>query len=200
MGDRGRPAGLGNVQYPAKGSLRVDAVLMTGAEAGLPVLFVEVGHGTETRPPLAKRLTDYRRFFRRTLKGTDQREISFWRTLYDNNVTAPAQADEKEKRQRAAEREARRPVGERCGEKFTDERWEETRARGGAWKASDLSVCGSCHADDVARKEAAAEAAHRQAAYSRSRRTTATRMCPLDQAGWWCSGRFRSCRAGTRQS
>ncbi|WP_436942653.1 hypothetical protein [Streptomyces sp. SudanB66_2053] len=31
-------------------------------------------------------------------------------------------------------------------------------------KAGDLSLCGDCHADDVAREEAAAEAAHLQAA------------------------------------
>ncbi|MEU9984840.1 hypothetical protein [Streptomyces sp. NPDC050856] len=40
----------------------------------------------------------------------------------------------------------------------TDQRWEETTART-AWKAGDLAVCGTCHADDVAREEAAAEAA-----------------------------------------
>lgn len=67
-------------------------------------------------------------------------------------------AEEKDQRQRAAEREAQRPVCSRCGAKFTDQRWEETTARPGAWKAGDLSVCGSCHGDDVARKEAAAEA------------------------------------------
>jgi hypothetical protein len=39
----------------------------------------------------------------------------------------------------------------------------ETTART-AWKAGDLPVCGSCHADDVAREEAAAEAACLQAA------------------------------------
>ncbi|WP_327259915.1 MULTISPECIES: replication-relaxation family protein [unclassified Streptomyces] len=65
-----------------------------------------------------------------------------------------AQADAAEERQRAADREARRPVCERCGRKFTDQRWEETSARD-AWKAGDLSVCGSCHADGVTRKEVA---------------------------------------------
>jgi ribosome-binding protein aMBF1 (putative translation factor) len=33
-----------------------------------------------------------------------------------------------------------------------------------AWSAGDLSVCGTCHADDVARQKATAEAARRQAA------------------------------------
>lgn len=75
-----------------------------------------------------------------------------------------AQADAEEERHRAAEREARRPVCSRCGVKFTDQRWEETTAWGGSWKAGDLSVCGACHADDVARQEAAAEAARRQVA------------------------------------
>ncbi|MGW0771573.1 hypothetical protein [Streptomyces sp. NPDC002676] len=77
-----------------------------------------------------------------------------------------AQADAEEERRQVAEREARRPVCARCGAKFTDERWEETTVRGGAWKAGDLSACGSCHADDVAaaRQEAAAEAARQPAA------------------------------------
>ncbi|MFD5099850.1 hypothetical protein [Streptomyces albidochromogenes] len=60
-----------------------------------------------------------------------------------------------EERRKAAEREARRPVCKRCGQKFTDQRWEETTAGGGAWTAGDAAVCGNCRADDVARKEAA---------------------------------------------
>lgn len=75
-----------------------------------------------------------------------------------------ARADAAEERRRAAEREAQRPVCKRCGQKFTDQRWEETTARGGPWTAGDAAVCGTCHADDVARKEAAAEAARLQAA------------------------------------
>ncbi|MFD8252939.1 replication-relaxation family protein [Streptomyces werraensis] len=74
-----------------------------------------------------------------------------------------ARADAEDKRRRAAEREAQRPVCKRCGRKFTDQRWEETTTRT-AWKAGDLSLCSDCHADDVARKEAAAEAARIQAA------------------------------------
>jgi hypothetical protein len=73
-------------------------------------------------------------------------------------------ADVEAKRRMAAEREARRPVCSRCGTKCSDERWEETTARD-SWKtAGDRSVCGSCDADDVARQEAAAEAARLQAA------------------------------------
>nr|WSS66175.1 hypothetical protein OG284_35505 [Streptomyces sp. NBC_01177] len=75
-----------------------------------------------------------------------------------------ARAEAAEERHRAAEREAQRPVCKRCGKKFTDQRWEETTARGGPWTAGDASVCGTCHADDVARKEAAAEAVRLQAA------------------------------------
>ncbi|MGV5039152.1 replication-relaxation family protein [Streptomyces sp. NRAIS4] len=74
-----------------------------------------------------------------------------------------ARADAEDERRRAQEREARRPVCSRCGQKFTDQRWEETTARD-LWKAGDLSVCGSCRADDIAREEAAAEAARLQAA------------------------------------
>ncbi|MFI2078142.1 hypothetical protein [Streptomyces triculaminicus] len=75
-----------------------------------------------------------------------------------------AQAEAEEERRRAAERESWRPTCRRCGAKFTDERWEETTGRD-ARKAGDLSVCGSCHTNDVARQEAAAaEAARRHAA------------------------------------
>jgi hypothetical protein len=75
-----------------------------------------------------------------------------------------ARADAEEERRCAAERKARRPVCRRCGRKFTDERWEETTAHRSAWQAGDVSVCGTCRADDVAREEAAAEAARLQAA------------------------------------
>ncbi|MEU9983786.1 hypothetical protein [Streptomyces sp. NPDC050856] len=74
-----------------------------------------------------------------------------------------ARAEAEDERRRAAEREAWRPVCKRCGQKFTDQRWEETTART-AWSAGDLSVCGTCHAEDVARKEAAVEVARLQAA------------------------------------
>ncbi|MFE3931881.1 hypothetical protein [Streptomyces sp. YIM B13508] len=52
----------------------------------------------------------------------------------------------------------------RCGRKFTDERWEEISVHRTAVRAGDKSVCGPCHADDVAREEAAAEAARLEAA------------------------------------
>ncbi|MFC9425783.1 hypothetical protein [Streptomyces sp. NPDC056987] len=77
-----------------------------------------------------------------------------------------ARADAEQERRRAVEREAQRPVCKRCGSKFTDQRWEESTARGGAWTAGDLSVCGTCRADDVTREEAAAEAARLRAAAS----------------------------------
>ncbi|POX58779.1 hypothetical protein C3492_36015 [Streptomyces sp. Ru62] len=37
----------------------------------------------------------------------------------------------------AAAPEARRPVCKRCGQKFTDQCWEETTAHRTAWKAGD---------------------------------------------------------------
>ncbi|MEU3595207.1 replication-relaxation family protein [Streptomyces filamentosus] len=75
-----------------------------------------------------------------------------------------ARADAEDKRRRAAEREAQRPVCTRCGRKFTDERWEEITVHRTAVRAGDTSVCGPCRADDVARQEAAAEAARLEAA------------------------------------
>ncbi|MEV0981124.1 hypothetical protein [Streptomyces sp. NPDC049915] len=75
-----------------------------------------------------------------------------------------ARAEAEDKLRRAAEREAERPVCKRCGQKFTDQRWEETTAHRTAWKAGDVSVCGDCHAGDVAREKATAEAARLQAA------------------------------------
>lgn len=73
-----------------------------------------------------------------------------------------AQAEAEEKRQRATDREARRPVCKRCGQRFTDQRWEETTMHSQVPKAGDLSVCGTCRADDIAREKAAAEAARLQ--------------------------------------
>ncbi|MFJ8133274.1 hypothetical protein [Streptomyces hydrogenans] len=75
-----------------------------------------------------------------------------------------ARADAEDQRRRAAEREAQRPVCRRCGRKFSDERWEEVTVHRTAVRAGDRSVCGPCRADDVARQEAAAEAARLEAA------------------------------------
>ncbi|MFF5407846.1 hypothetical protein ACFY8K_33890 [Streptomyces misionensis] len=78
--------------------------------------------------------------------------------------TQYARAEAEDERRRAAEREARRPVCTRCGQKFTDERWQEVTMHRTVVRAGDTSVCGPCRADDVARAEAAAEAARLQAA------------------------------------
>ncbi|MFF4935077.1 hypothetical protein ACFY2H_40480 [Streptomyces griseofuscus] len=75
-----------------------------------------------------------------------------------------ARAAAEAKARRAAEGEARRPACARCGRKFTDERWEEITVHRTGVRAGDKTVCGPCHADDVARKEAAAEAARLRAA------------------------------------
>ncbi|MEU5583264.1 hypothetical protein ABZ791_37570 [Streptomyces huasconensis] len=75
-----------------------------------------------------------------------------------------ARAEAEDERRRAAEREARRPVCTHCGRKFTDERWEEIAVHRTAVRAGDTSVCGPCRADDVARHEAAVEAARLEAA------------------------------------
>ncbi len=94
-----RPAGLGTLAgwetevvlpvsgtltAPSKGSPRADAVL-TAPEAGVPVLFVEVDNGTEPREIVAGKIHKYRRFFRRTVKDTDGRDIPMWQTLYSDH-------------------------------------------------------------------------------------------------------------------
>jgi hypothetical protein len=84
-----------------------------------------------------------------------------------------ARADAEDTRRRAAQREAERLVCKRCGRKFTNQRWEETTAHRTVWKAGNLSVCGTWHAYDVAREEAAAHVARLQAAAAR--RQTAQR-------------------------
>ncbi|MFF7365854.1 hypothetical protein [Streptomyces sp. NPDC008125] len=75
-----------------------------------------------------------------------------------------ARASAEDKQRRAAEREAQRPACTRCGWKFTDERWEESTVNRTAVRAGDKSVCGPCRADDIARQEAATEAARLAAA------------------------------------
>ncbi len=75
-----------------------------------------------------------------------------------------ARAEAEEERCRAAERKARRPVCKRCGQKFTDRRWEETTMHSQVPKAGELSACGTCRADGIAREKTAARAARIQAA------------------------------------
>ncbi|MFF7183182.1 hypothetical protein [Streptomyces sp. NPDC008121] len=75
-----------------------------------------------------------------------------------------ARADAQDQQRRAAQREAQRPVCTRCGRKFTDDRWEEITVHRTAVRAGNKSVCGPCRANDIARVEAAAEAARLQAA------------------------------------
>ncbi|GGR70209.1 hypothetical protein GCM10010282_73390 [Streptomyces roseolus] len=74
-----------------------------------------------------------------------------------------ALAEAEDERRRAAEREAEQPVCKCCGRKFSDERWEEITVYRTAVRAGHTSVCGPCRIDDVAREEAAAEAARRHA-------------------------------------
>ncbi|MET9699559.1 hypothetical protein ABZY31_21905 [Streptomyces sp. NPDC006529] len=46
----------------------------------LPLPFVEIDNGTEGPPILAKKITDYRRFFARTV-SQDARDVVLWRTV-----------------------------------------------------------------------------------------------------------------------
>jgi hypothetical protein len=54
----------GTFTTPAKGSLRADAVL-TAPEDGIAVLFVEVDNHSEQAVTVARKVADYRQFFRR---------------------------------------------------------------------------------------------------------------------------------------
>ncbi|MFJ4007707.1 replication-relaxation family protein [Streptomyces sp. NPDC090023] len=65
-------------------------------------------------------------------------------------------AHRRQAKREAAQREAQRPVCSRCGTKFTDERWQETR--GSSWPGDWDGLCGPCaqHAADRAEAERAA--------------------------------------------
>ncbi|MER5571210.1 replication-relaxation family protein [Streptomyces goshikiensis] len=98
---RGRPPGLGPLSAwstevtlptggtftsPARGSLRADAVFALPG-APVPLLFLEVDNGTETRAEVADKLLRYARFFARSEKtgrldtiGSLERPL--WRTVW----------------------------------------------------------------------------------------------------------------------
>ncbi|WP_229925187.1 replication-relaxation family protein [Streptomyces sulfonofaciens] len=75
----------------------------------------------------------------------------------------------------AAHREAQRPVCTRCGNKFTDDRWRETK--GSSWPGEWDRLCGPCakeaadraEAERVARREAE-ESAAREAAEAEAKK------------------------------
>ncbi|MET9483610.1 replication-relaxation family protein [Streptomyces sp. NPDC006638] len=67
----------------------------------------------------------------------------------------------------AAEREARRPVCTRCGTKFSDERWQETK--GSSWPGEREGLCGRC-AKGAADRAQAERAARRQVEEAASRK------------------------------
>ncbi|MFI1015784.1 hypothetical protein [Streptomyces sp. NPDC020965] len=52
----------------------------------------------------------------------------------------------------APEREARRPVCTACGNRFSDDRWQQVRPSG--WPGKRDHLCGPCEQDDLARIEA----------------------------------------------
>lgn len=75
----------------------------------------------------------------------------------------------------AAHREAQRPVCTRCGNKFTDDRWQSIRQS--SWRSESDDLCGPCtkeaadraEAERVARRQAA-EAAAREAAEAEAKK------------------------------
>ncbi|MFG2716346.1 replication-relaxation family protein [Streptomyces goshikiensis] len=80
----------GTFASPARGSLRADAVFALPG-APVPMLFLEVDNGTETRAEVADKLHRYATFFARTEKNAftvGGRERPLWRTVW----TAPADA------------------------------------------------------------------------------------------------------------
>ncbi|MEU6299778.1 replication-relaxation family protein [Streptomyces erythrochromogenes] len=78
----------GTFTSPARGSLRADAVFALPG-APVPLLFLEVDNGTETRAQVADKLARYSRFFARTDKSRPDtvggRDRPLWRTVW----TAP---------------------------------------------------------------------------------------------------------------
>jgi len=97
-----RPPGLGHLRgwetevplpvsgtftTPARGSLRADAVL-TAPEDGVPVMFVEVDNHTEPATVVARKIESYRRFFQRTAKDHQGRNVPFWSTRWDHSHRA----------------------------------------------------------------------------------------------------------------
>ncbi|MFG2716587.1 replication-relaxation family protein [Streptomyces goshikiensis] len=78
----------GTFTSPARGSLRADAVFALPG-APVPLLFLEVDNGTETRAEVADKLHRYAAFFARTEKNAaftvGGRERPLWRTVW----TAP---------------------------------------------------------------------------------------------------------------
>ncbi|MGW1902236.1 replication-relaxation family protein [Streptomyces hirsutus] len=78
------------------------------------------------------------------------------------------QARRRRAEREAAQREAQRPVCARCGNKFTDDRWQSIRQS--SWRSKGDDLCGPCAQEDADRAEAerlarrqAEEAAAREA-------------------------------------
>ncbi|MFJ7209779.1 replication-relaxation family protein [Streptomyces sp. NPDC098789] len=70
----------GSFAAPGRGSVRADMVFVSPG-APVPLLFVEVDNGTEGPPIVARKIGQYRRFFRRTV-SQGGRDVVLWRTLW----------------------------------------------------------------------------------------------------------------------
>ncbi|GHB32556.1 replication-relaxation family protein [Streptomyces chryseus] len=66
---------------PGKGGAQADIVL-TAAQAGIPLLFIEVDNCHETAEEIAAKLAKYHRFFKRQIKDTDGKDKPMWRTRW----------------------------------------------------------------------------------------------------------------------
>lgn len=81
----------------------------------------------------------------------------------------------REAEREAEQREAQRPVCLRCGDKFTDDRWQETTRS--SWPGEWDHLCGPCQEKDIERVQAerlarrqAEEAAAREAAKAEAKK------------------------------
>ncbi|MEV7739134.1 replication-relaxation family protein [Streptomyces sp. NPDC088921] len=75
----------GTWRNPGVGCAWADIVL-TAAEAGVPLLFIEADNCTEEAPIIAAKFDKYMRHFHRTVKDTDGQDKPMWRTRW----SAPA--------------------------------------------------------------------------------------------------------------
>ncbi|MET9887637.1 replication-relaxation family protein [Streptomyces sp. NPDC006430] len=76
---------------PGKGGAQADIVL-TAPQDQIPLLFIEVDNCHETAEEIAAKLLKYSRFFKRTIKDTDGKDKSMWRTRWMARVAERGEA------------------------------------------------------------------------------------------------------------
>ncbi|MFC8678002.1 hypothetical protein ACFUEN_35575 [Streptomyces griseorubiginosus] len=71
-------------------------IVLTAAEAGLPLLFIEADNCAEEAPIIAAKFDKYMRHFHRKVKGTDGQDKPMWRTRW--SAPAPQWGDARTRR------------------------------------------------------------------------------------------------------